>query len=451
MRIRYVASAILLLGASVLLGRGSTPTEKASAPLLYTIAKKYDALAWLHGGDRFPLGAQVMVQTGHARRLLVNGFAASADPTVSYDGTRVLFAGKQTATDHWQVYEVNAQGDELHRLTSCEGDCVRPLYLPDDRIVYAQSRHGQFVIDAAPLARGNALQLTHAVGSSLPTDVLRDGRVLFEGGFPSGNASIPEIYMVYSDGSGMESYRCDHGHARHAGRQIESGDVVFVSGRGLARFTSALAHDVPVVAPAGEYAGDVVESAAGDWLLSWRPDSRRRFGIMRWKPGTNALEAVAEGVEGNFVQPVLLAPRALPNRHPSALHDWNYANLLCLNAYTSKYDFAKDTIASVRLHTRDLSGHEQLLGTAAVESDGSFYLRTPADQPLKIELLDRSGKTLKKEASWFWLRRGEQRVCVGCHAGPETAPENAVPAVLLRSTIPADMTGAAAATSKGGH
>jgi hydrazine synthase alpha subunit-like protein len=86
-----------------------------------------------------------------------------------------------------------------------------------------------------------------------------------------------------------------------------------------------------------------------------------------------------------------------------------------------------------------------------VESDGSFYLRTPADQPLKIELLDRSGQTLQKEAGWFWMRRGEQRVCVGCHAGPETAPENAVPAVLVRSTVPADMTGASVAAPQGGR
>ena len=39
------------------------------------------------------------------------------------------------------------------------------------------------------------------------------------------------------------------------------------------------------------------------------------------------------------------------------------------------------------------------------------------------------------------MRRGEQRVCVGCHAGPETAPENAVPTILLKSTTPADLTG----------
>jgi hypothetical protein len=48
------------------------------------------------------------------------------------------------------------------------------------------------------------------------------------------------------------------------------------------------------------------------------------------------------------------------------------------------------------------------------------------------------------------MRRGEQRVCVGCHAGPETAPENAVPVILLKSTTPADMTGGDKQIS-GGH
>jgi hypothetical protein len=86
-----------------------------------------------------------------------------------------------------------------------------------------------------------------------------------------------------------------------------------------------------------------------------------------------------------------------------------------------------------------------------VEKDGSFYLRVPGDQPLKVELLDKSGNTLKKEAGWFWMRGGEQRICVGCHAGPETAPDNAVPAVLLRSTIPVDMTAGNQPLSGGGH
>ena len=93
----------------------------------------------------------------------------------------------------------------------------------------------------------------------------------------------------------------------------------------------------------------------------------------------------------------------------------------------------------------------QLLGVAPVEADGSFYVQVPGDQPLQIELLDAAGKTLKREAGFFWLRHGEQRVCVGCHAGPETAPENAVPLILLKSTTPADMTHPTVQSSAGGH
>jgi hypothetical protein len=157
----------------------------------------------------------------------------------------------------------------------------------------------------------------------------------------------------------------------------------------------------------------------------------------------------------DLVQPVILAPRSVPSRHPSGLHDWTYANLLCLNAYTSQYQIPAGSLASVRVYTRlnmeDDRSQVALLGEAPVEKDGSFYVRIPADQPLRIHLLDRSGKIVKKEEGWFWLRRGEQRICVGCHAGPETSPENAVPLVLLRSTIPADMTGKPAQVASGGH
>jgi len=66
-------------------------------------------------------------------------------------------------------------------------------------------------------------------------------------------------------------------------------------------------------------------------------------------------------------------------------------------------------------------------------------------------LLDASGKTLKREAGWFWMRHGEQRACIGCHAGPETSPENAVPMVLLKSTTPVDMTGNSGRAAAGGH
>ncbi len=88
---------------------------------------------------------------------------------------------------------------------------------------------------------------------------------------------------------------------------------------------------------------------------------------------------------------------------------------------------------------------------APVERDGSFFVHVPSERPLQIELLDAAGHTLKREHGFFWMRRGEQRACVGCHAGPETAPENAVPIILLKSTTPADMTGAYKHNRAGGN
>ena len=420
-------------------------------PLLYTAASSYEPLAWLHGADRFRSGATLILHDQNREHPLVPDFAASADPAVSFDGQRILFAGKVHPQDHWQIWELVLESGAVRPVTSAADDYIRPFYLPEDRIVYARRVQGRFAIERLDLTGKNPLLLTYGPANFLPTDVLRDGRILFEAGFPLGSETVPEIYTVYSDGSGVESYRCDHGTARHSGRQVHSGDVIFASSHGLAHFTSARPHAIPLNAPAGEYAGDVIETASGEWLLSWRPNAAAPFRLMRWTPASANLKPALEPVNANVIQPVLLAARTIVNRHPSGLHDWPNANLLCLNAYTSKYKFAPGSIHSVRVYIRDEQNRPKLLGTAPVERDGSFFVQVPADQPLEIELLDAAGKTLHRESGSFWMRRGEQRGCVGCHAGPETSPENAVPMILLKSTTPTDLTGASPQTASGGH
>ena len=445
--------ACLLFLASISFTRTAVEVSAntRSPSFLYTVAKHYEPLAWMRGADRFSADVAVFVKDGSSQRLLAPDFAASADPAVSFDGQRVLFAGKLKSQEPWQIWEITVAGGAPRRVTSGSEDCIRPLYLPEDRVVYARKAAGRLVIEVADLAGGKPLPLTYGPGNFLASDVLRDGRILFEAGYPLGSDTIPEIYTVYSDGSGLESYRCDHGRPRHDGKQVSSGDIVFASRSGLARFTSARAQEVHVSAPVGDYAGNIAETSTGDWLLSRRTAAANTFfQLMLWTPGASTLRVAVAEKDANVVQPTLLAGRVPPNRHPSGLHDWPHANLLCLNAYTSKYKFPAGSIRSVRLYTRDDSGHSRPLGTGPVERDGSFFVQVPTEQPLQIELLDSAGKTIKRESGFFWMRRGEQRACVGCHAGPETAPENAVPMTLLRSTTPVDMTSAAAHAS-GGH
>jgi hypothetical protein len=443
------ALSLVIVGLTRTAVEASGGTDSPS--LIYTVTKHYEPLAWMDGEDRFSSGANIFLRDAKGSHPLVPGFAASADSSVSFDGQRVLFAGKAKPQDPWQIWETALAGGEPRRVTSGTEDCIRPFYLPEDRVVYARKTAGRFVIEVVDLTGGKPLALTYGPASYLPSDVLGDGRILFEAGHPLGDSAGPEIYTVYSDGSGVESYRCDHGSARQQGRQVHSGDIVFGSRLGLAKFTSARAQEVHISAPAGEYAGDVVETSTGDWLLPWRPNTNATFQLMLWTPGAATLRPAVTENDVDVVQPTLLGERTVPNRHPSGLHDWPNANLLCLNAYTSKYQFVPGSIHAVRLYTRDGAGAVKLLGTAPVERDGSFFVQVPTEQPLQIELLDGTGKTLKRQSGFFWMRRGEQRACVGCHVGPETAPENAVPMILMKSTTPADMTGGNAHSAAGGN
>lgn len=442
-------TAALVLGSIAGLTGGALPQTREPASLLYTVTENYEPSAWMGGEERFPRGAQIMRREGGKAELLVPGFSATADPEVSFDAARVLFSGKKLRGDHWAVWEINLASGEVRRVTpNSSDDYFRPFYLPESKIAYAHGHERHVSIEAMPLDGGKPLPLTYGLGNYLPSDVLHDGRILFSVSYSKDSTS--EIFTVYPDGSGVESYRCDHGKSRQLGRQLRSGDIVFAEQNGVARFTSALAHEVTVRAPAVEYAGDIAESSSGDWLVSWRPHSGKHFTIARFTPDTGRVIPVVAVKDQDAVQPVLLQPRTIPNRFPSALHDRSYANLLCLNAYTSKDRFPVGSIVGVKVYTRDQQGSPRLLGSAPVESDGSFYVQVPGDQPLQFELLDSGGTTLKREEHGFWMRNGEQRICVGCHAGPETAPENAVPAVLLKSTVPADLTGAAK-SPEGGH
>ena len=455
-RVLLISTTIVIL----LPGCKSVFAEAKAADLdiIVTAAPIYRPLAALRGEERFPEGAQLLRLHGGKTLPLVQGFSASADANVSFDGKTVLFAGKHVAGDPWQVWELSIQSGSLRRLIGSANDSVRPFYLPAGQLVYAShtSTGYQLVVAgkaASPMlapidadAGSMLLPLSHFPASAIPTDVLLDGRILFEALFPLGSGTTPELYLVYTDGSGVESYRCDHGHARWGGRQLASGDVVFTHGTSLGRFTSQQAHEVPVIAPPrSEYAGGITETASGDWLLSRRITSGAHFSLGLLKDGSAesgfaSMQSVLALEDENIVDPVLIAPRSRPHHHPTALHPWNYANLLALDSRVSREGDLRNAPASVRLETLDSLGHVLANGVAPVESDGSFFVQVPADRPIRFALLNSKGAVVRQEHGWFWIRSGEQRICTGCHAGPEHASENHVPAVLLRTTIPVDLT-----------
>ena len=432
--------------------RAAAPLGHVSVDVIVTAAPEYIPLAELRGQERFPKGAHLLLIHQGKAEPLVPEFAASADANIFFDGGKVIFAGKQKLGDPWQIWELTLKDHSLRKVVATTADAERPLYLPAGRVVYALHTANGFRMDSNddghplsyiplnPTTDPGELKLAYTQGSTFPDDVLQDGRILFESDYPLGDGSTAEMFLVYPDGSGVESYRCDHGLSRWGGTQLSSGDIVFTQFTGLARFTSPLAHAVRVPAPAARYAGSIAETASGDWLVSVRTAPNPHYALKLWKPGTATMETVLAESAQDLVEPVLVAPRPTPTRFPSGLHPWSYANLLALDARLSRDGALKGTPARVRLETQNEAGKTVMMGTAPVETDGSFFIKVPGDRPLRISLLDAQGHVLRQEHGWFWSRGGEQRICVGCHTGPERSSDNRVPEVLTHTTTPVDLT-----------
>jgi hypothetical protein len=357
---------------------------------------------------------------------------ASADAAVSFDGTEILFAGKTASAGPWQIWEVPAAGGSPRQVVRRQTDCTHPLYIPDGRIAYTQSTSTGSDVEIADANGGSPQRLTFVPGRHVTQDVLRDGRILFQSG--------GELYTVYPDGTGVESVRCDHGPIRTDARQISSGDIIFHVGGRLARFTAALANQTDVAQPDRESAGPIAELSPGQWVLSLR-EPNRPFGLYLWTQAGGRVSPLETPSDRNAIQPVMLRRRTPPKQFPSGLVDSRTTgNLLCLDARQSRTPLA-GKIAAVQVYTRSPEGAAVLLGKQDLAADGSFYVEVPADRPLRIELLDGAGGEVRSEGTWFWMRPSEQRICVGCHMGPERAPENKVPEILLRTIVPEKLLG----------
>jgi hypothetical protein len=427
-----IAALSLLLCRTTLAGTASLPT------LIYTELVRYTP-----GGpsaDLFARGAALQLLSGGRKRALAPGLAVSAWPAVSFDGQRVLFAGRHEAGDSWGIYEMPVSGVSgaiPRRITSENHAAIAPLYLPGDRFVSARATPNGYQLFTADLQDHGMEQLTFTPGDHIPTAVLRDGRILFEAPHPESPNSGTDIYAIYTDGSGLETYRCDHSASRSAARELASGDIVFTANGQLARFTSPQAVEIPLENLPGQAAGPVAELHSGDLLLSWRPDSSGFFGLYRWNPaGAAPPERIAGTPNAHAIGAVLVVPSEVPLIHPSGLGDRDGANLLCLSVYTARQEIPAASIAKVRVFALNDAGKSVELGTAPVAPDGSFFVNPPSERAIRFELLDRLGKVVAREQGWFSSRRGEQRVCVGCHAGPERAPDNAVPGILNQSLEP---------------
>ncbi len=465
----------VLLVAAFLSGAQTRSRPQQSGPRLpwvFVQAPEVATLGAIVDKDRFPRGSRIVLFTppeqGGKLLVLTADFWSAADPQVSFDGKSILFAGRRAKRGPWQIWEMAADGQRKRRLTSCAGDCLKPAYLPGNRIAFTKVRWGgnrsQGRVQVAQGDGSGAHPITFGPTSFELASVLRDGRLLLLGQASQGDSqsgSSVELYTVWPDGTGLASLRCEHEQnvARTMARETDDGSIVFIksSHSGASAGTLAeIAH--------GSLGNSVFRGAEGLYL-SVQPLRHDEF-VVAWRPGRSVsggathpntyelrhLERTQNGpgrlmyrhprLHSFDAVPVAAHPR--PRLFPSILNrSKKTGTLLCLNSYLSSTEhLVPGTIQKVRVVAQEeVAGGIRILGVAPVAADGSFFLEVPADTPLRLELLDSNERLLGAQKTWFWVRPGENRACVGCHEDRALAPENAVPQILLRQDVPFRLTG----------
>jgi Hydrazine synthase alpha subunit middle domain len=417
--------------------------------------------------QRFPKGSAIVrlsnSTTEHEIVHLTDGFFAAADPQVSFDGTKVLFSGQKGLNDRWQVWEMSLDGSNKHQITQCAEDCLRGAYLPAEQIVLTvEGGKGTQPLSYLAVIKldGSGFQpITFGTAPFQLETVLKDGRIVASAPWPLAETeqggSSRLLYTLRPDGTALESFRCEHAEkaVQTDAEELQDGSLIFVRKSLAGNSTSGELVRIQQGTPAGVPLGARQAIYQSPRQLSDQDlvvakevtgvaNSSRRFDLYLFHLRTGTLgERLYADPQLSGVQPVPVKPHMTPKHYWNTLNpDSTTGNFISLNSYLSADDIhghSAALISQVRVVTvNSTDGKERDLGEAPVEADGSFFVKVPANWPIRFVLLDAKGQIIREEHGWIWTRPGEQRGCTGCHGDKAVAPENHWPQTLRRFDTP---------------
>ncbi len=423
-------------------------------------------LGWGPLARRFPQGSEIVrFHPSATQRLtrLTEDFFAAADPQVSFEATRILFSAQKAQGGRWQIWEMNLDGSGKHQITQCSQDCLRAAYLPANEIVLTvEETSNERLVSYLAVTKTDGSDFHRVTFGSAPfrlETVLRDGRVVASAPWPlvgtSTSISPRVFYTLRPDGTALESFRCQHQETTTQAdpEELTDGSLLFVR-RGvtdkpvagsLVKIPQGSFNETPLGSPEVTY--ESARQLSDDDLVVAKqtaiPAHRAsRFALYLFHLDTGTLgERLDTGAETSSIQPVPVLPRPVPKHYWNTLNpESTTGNFISLNSYLSADEpsgHLATAIAQVRVFALGATdGQEHNLGEAPVEADGSFFVKVPANQPVRFALLDARGRIIREEHGWIWTRAGEQRGCTGCHGDKSVAPENHWPQTLRRFDTP---------------
>ncbi len=427
------------------------------------------------------------------RLLLDAGRGALGSTSVSFDGQSIYFSMVREGDAFFHLYRMPAGGGTPQRLTDGPFHDIDPVELADGRIAFTSTRTGCFEeYHNTPsrglftmLPDGRAIRrLTSTFVFDNEPEVMSDGRILFirsDNFFDRGKVETL-LHAVHPDGTeGYTEFGLDLGPAYGSRLRafncgspapMPDGRVAYLTGSGIAVGRPGCAQRDLVNLPLA--AGDVAALPDGRLLCTagssssylkrkkqktadTAPEGFERIGIVDPEQRDGKMVQVFTSTNGLLHSPVFLGPHERPPQLSSRMDEKRTTGLLyCLDTrFTRNTAAGWPHVRAIRvLSGRGLTvrsshsyivhaGNETIeLGTVPIAPDGSFAVEVPADTAIAFQAVDAEGRSELNEMSWIFVRPGESRGCVGCHAVRQTAPPSARSVPLATRTPPLRLTDA---------
>ncbi len=469
--VRAVFAALVLLAWARAAAAGK-PAPRGLPPLVVAqvpaASLPSDALA---GGSLRPSlgegGRLLLVPAAGAPRVLSAGFDSAADPEVSFDGRRVLFAAKKEKGDPWCVWEMKADGTGAHRISCGAAGARQPVYQspvytitptnvePWIQVAFVGTDPGEW--NEAGLGPNTSLwscrtdgsalrRLTFNLSNDLDPTVLPDGRMVYAGWLRHPGERNPQgrvaLLGVNEDGTDYQTYAGEQGlRVKQMPAPTANGLLVFVESDAIGGDGGGRLAAVSQVRPLHTYRSLTADGDGrfrspaplpdGRLLVSWRPGSTGTYGIYRFDPETKAREKVLEDPAWHSLQAKLVAARPVPDARSSVVREDDpegklYAIDVGINDLGR--DWPRGAAKKLRVVEGAAAGEgrppgRRLLGEIDLAEDGSFQVQLPANTPVQLQLVDADGLAIRSSA-WIWVRSHGAQGCVGCHEDPERTPPN---------------------------
>jgi len=406
------------------------------------IGGKYDDF----GGRYLPDGQIVFLSTRRGQRVQCTKASAAATVSTALPDCFVRCGGgpERPCSVH-TLHLMDANGEDLRPLSAFEMFEYTPNVDQFGRILYARwdyvDRHRVPCISLwSTLPDGSNAQ--EVFGNYLP----RNPHCIFEA------RSIPNSRKLVFTAS-----------AHHG---ATAGSLVLLDPNRGTNNESAMTRLTPEVpfpeseAVPATYFANPYPLSEDHYLVAW---SDQPLAVQYSAPAQNAVNALGLYLFDRFgnleliyrdpaissCNPLPVHPRKRPAPFPDhvAWEGDQVAEILLLDVYRGLEWIPRGTVRRLRIvgipsKTHPTMNHPSLgvtgddpgkfvIGTAAVEPDGSAHFRVPSGVPFFVQALDADGLAVQTMRSATYLPPGKTFTCIGCHESRTTAPPNA-PATAAR-------------------